>query len=103
MATKPLVQNPAPDPGPPAPPPVQGPLVAWYHSQRFIALCQSTAIIILTWVSAALATNDWSWRTMAVAVIGNILLVLKDWWNPNIVAPFAALNENNVVVPPVGK
>lgn len=74
--------------------------VAWYKSQRFIALCQSSVILALGWLSAALATNDWRWRTIAIALVGNILVGLKDWWNPNVVAPFAALNKNNSVTVP---
>jgi hypothetical protein len=70
--------------------------VKWYQSQRFIALCQSTALLVLGWLGAALASNDWAWRAIALSVTGNIVIVLKDWWNPNITAPFAALNKNNV-------
>jgi hypothetical protein len=70
--------------------------VVWYKSQRFIVLCQSTAVLILGWLSAALATNDWAWRPIAISVVGNVLVALKDWWSPNVVAPFAALNRNNV-------
>lgn len=69
--------------------------VAWYKSQRFIALCQSTVLLVLGWLSTALATNEWAWRAIAIAVLGNVLIGLKDWWNPNVVAPFAALNKNN--------
>jgi len=74
--------------------------VQWYRSQRFIALCQSTVLLLLGWLGTALATNDWTWRPIAIAVLGNVLLQLKDWWNPNVVAPFAALNKNNA---PIGK
>jgi hypothetical protein len=74
--------------------------VVWYRSQRFIVLCQSTAVLVLGWVSAALATNDWAWRPIAIAVVGNVLVALKDWWSPNVVAPFAVLNRNNVVTVP---
>jgi hypothetical protein len=89
-------------PVPPAPAPVDlGPAPAtaaikWYQSQRFIALCQSTVLLILGWLIAALSSNDWAWRAISISVVGNIVIVLKDWWNPNITAPFAALNKNNV-------
>lgn len=73
--------------------------VAWYKSQRFIALCQSTALLILGWLTAALSTNDWAWRGVAIAVLGNIIIALKDWWNPSVVAPFAMMNKNNVSRP----
>jgi hypothetical protein len=69
--------------------------VVWYKTQRFIALCQSTAVLVLGWVSAALATNDWAWRPIAIAVVGNVLVGLKDWWSPNVQAPFAVMNRNN--------
>ena len=70
--------------------------VQWYRSQRFIILCQSSALLILAWLGTALATNDWAWRTVAVSVLGNVVLQLKDWWSPTVVAPFASLNKNNV-------
>ena len=82
--------NPAGDPSMVDPSPV-----AWYKSQRFIALCQSTAVLLLGWLAAALGTNDWAWRGIAVAVLGNVIVALKDWWSPNVVAPFAVLNRNN--------
>jgi len=74
--------------------------VAWYKSQRFIALCQSTVLFALGWLISALSTNDWTnWKAGVIAILGNVLIGLKDWWNPNIVAPFAALNKNNTGVP----
>lgn len=70
--------------------------VPWYKSQRFIALAQSSTITILTWVGICLSANDWSsWRIAAATLIGNIALQLKDWWNPNVVAPIAMANRNN--------
>lgn len=69
--------------------------VAWYKSQRFIAMCQSTALLVLGWLTAALATNDWAWRPIAIAVLGNVVIALKDWWNPSVVAPFAMMNRSN--------
>lgn len=77
------------------------PAIPWYQSQRFITLCQSTALWVLSWLVAALSSNDWAWRAVAIGVATNILIVMKDWWSPTIVAPFNALNQNNV--PPVGK
>ena len=84
------IENPAtPDPAPAAGP------VTWYKSQRFIALCQSTTLLVLGWLGTALATNEWAWRAIAIAVLGNVVLQLKDWWNPNVVAPFAVMNKSN--------
>lgn len=85
---------------PPDPAPYWSGPVAWYRSQRFIALLQSTILFVLGWLIAALSTGDWSWKAGAVAVLGNVLIALKDWWSPNVVAPFAVLNQNNV--PPKG-
>lgn len=70
--------------------------IPWYQSQRFITLCQSTALWVLSWLVAALSSNDWAWRAVAIGVSTNILIALKDWWSPSIIAPFAALNQNNV-------
>ena len=70
--------------------------VLWYQSQRFVILCQSSALLVLAWLGTALATNDWAWRVIAISVLGNVALQLKDWWSPTVIAPFAALNKNNV-------
>lgn len=75
--------------------------VPWYKSQRFIALVQSTVLWVLGWLVAALSSNDWAWRAMAIGVGTNVLIVLKDWWNPAVQAPFAVMNKNNVA--PVAK
>jgi hypothetical protein len=86
---------PAPAPAAASPAPIPAPVI-WYKSQRFIALCQSTAVLILGWLAAALSTNDWQWRAIGVAVLGNVLVALKDWWSPAVVAPsaLAALGAN---------
>ena len=73
--------------------------VPWYQGQRFIALCQSSALLVLVWLIQSLTSNTWEWRGIAVAVLGNVLLQLKDWWNPNIVGPFDFTNKNNVPAP----
>ena len=91
VPTIPLLTNPPAQADPPAPQ-----AIPWYKSQRFIALCQTTALTALGWLLAALTSNDWQWRGVAIAIGSNILLVLKDWWSPNVVAPIAALNRNNV-------
>jgi membrane-bound metal-dependent hydrolase YbcI (DUF457 family) len=67
--------------------------VPWYRSQRFIALCQSTVLWILGWLVAALSTNDWAWRALAIGVLTNVLIILKDWWAPNVTAPFKFMND----------
>jgi hypothetical protein len=75
--------------------------VAWYKSQRFIALVQSTILFALGWFITALGTNDWSnWKAGLVAILGNVAIGLKDWWSPSVVAPFALANRNNVVTVP---
>jgi hypothetical protein len=75
-------------PGPP--PPVQ-----WYRSQRFIALVQSTIVFVIGWVIQALSMNDWTlWKALLIAVLGNILIQLKDWWSPQVIGPMAFMNRN---------
>src|ERR1019366_157923 len=51
--------------------------VLWYQSQRFVILCQSSALLVLAWLGTALATNDWAWRVIAISVLGNVALQLK--------------------------
>jgi hypothetical protein len=95
----PTAPNPAPAPASSAQPaatvPCDQPQVTWYRSQRFIALCQSTVLLVLGWLGTALATNEWAWRAIALSILGNIVLQLKDWWSPAVVAPFAAMNKSN--------
>lgn len=100
----------APPPEPPAPVPATtttvatvtttttpaAPAIPWYQSQRFITLCQSTVLWVMSWLVAALSSNDWAWKAVAIGVATNILIALKDWWSPTIIAPFSALNKNNV-------
>jgi hypothetical protein len=61
--------------------------IPWWKSQRFIALVQSTVLWVLGWLISALSTDEWAWRAMAIGVATNILVLLKDWWNPSVVAP----------------
>lgn len=75
----------------PAPVPPVG--VSWYKSQRFIALCQSEVVIVVTWSVDALTSNAFNLRGLAIILLGNLGLVLKDWWHPNIIAPFARMNR----------
>jgi hypothetical protein len=72
--------------------------VQWYKSQRFIILVQSTVLLVLGWLIQTLSATPvvWAWKAILIAVLGNILLALKDWWSPTIIAPFAVLNKNNV-------
>ena len=72
--------------------------ILWYKSQRFIILVQSTVLLVLGWLIQVLSTTPivWLWRAIAISVLGNILLALKDWWSPTVVAPFAAPNSKNI-------
>lgn len=73
--------------------------VPWYRSQRFIALCQSTVVYALGWLIAALSSNDWSsWKALLIAILGNVLLTLRDWWSPAVIAPFALMNKSNPAI-----
>jgi hypothetical protein len=67
--------------------------VHWYKSQRFIALCQSTVLLILGWLIQALSTNAWLWRAIAISIAGNVLLQLKDWWSPTVIGPADFMNK----------
>ena len=91
-------------PTPPAPEIVEGKKgdtpqpIAWYKSQRFIILVQSNVLLILGWLLQVLSATpiEWMWRQIGVAIIGNVMLMLKDWWSPTVIAPFAVLNKKNV-------
>ena len=74
--------------------------IHWLQSQRFIALCQSSAYLIVAWLIMALSSNTWDWKLLAVTVLGNVLLAINDWKNPNVQAPFAILNRNNTSTVP---
>ena len=75
-------------------------IVTWYRSQRFTALWQSCAVLTIGWLMVALQTNSWDWKTgLAVPILGNVLLILKDWNSPAVQAPIPYLNRNNVQAP----
>jgi hypothetical protein len=74
--------------------------VPWYRSQRFTALWQSAAVLSLGWLMVALQTGTWDWRTgLLVPILGNVILVLRDWTSPTVQAPIPYLNRNNVQGP----
>lgn len=74
--------------------------VPWYKSQRFTALWQSALVLTVGWVMVALQTNAWDWKTgLLVPILGNVLLILKDWTSPSVTAPLAVLNRKNVDAP----
>jgi hypothetical protein len=81
---------------------VQGPVekvtaaIPWYKSQRAIALLQITIVLLLGWVLQGLTTRAWDLYSLGALVVSNVLVLLKDWWSPNIVAPLAAFNRRNV-------
>lgn len=79
---------------PPSPP--ASAAVPWFRSQGFTALWQQALIFGLGWLVVAVGTNVWDWRSLVVALLSNLIIVLKSWWSPTIVAPFAALNQKNV-------
>ena len=82
---------------PPVTPPTTPPsTVPWYESNEFKALIWQASIFVLSWLAIALSTNVWDWRTMFAGLISNVIVVLKGWFSPTIVAPFAALNKGNV-------
>ena len=71
--------------------------VLWYQSRSFKALVQSSVLLTLAWVGVALSTNVWDWRTgLAVPLISNIVIGLRDMWSPTVNGPFNAMNTNNV-------
>lgn len=74
------------------------PPVHWYQSQRFTALWQSAALLALGFLVYAFQTNDWnSWREMLVIpLLSNAILILREWFKPDVIAPVSALNRNNV-------
>jgi hypothetical protein len=78
---------------PPIPPAPQG--VKWYKSQRVIALAQATTLLVLVWVGQGLTTHVWDLYSLGAVVVSNAIVILKDWWNPNIVAPLAMFNRSN--------
>ena len=78
------------------------PPVHWYQSQRFAALWQSAALLALGFLVYALQTNDWhAWKEMLVIpILSNAVLILREWFRPDVIAPISALNRGNV--PPGG-
>jgi len=73
--------------------------VPWYKSQRLIALAQVSAILVLGWVLQGLTTHVWDPYQLGALVISNLVVILKDWWSPTIVAPIAMFNRSNPPAP----
>lgn len=70
------------------------PAVVWYKGQRTIALLQSSVLYTLGWGVQALTSNDWTtWRALAIALLGNVVIQLRDWWNPNVIGPLPFMNK----------
>ena len=69
--------------------------VPWYRSQRFIAVCQITALYVLTWLGQAITTRVWDFYSLGGGVISALLVILKDWWSPTVAAPLSFMNKGN--------
>jgi hypothetical protein len=68
--------------------------VPWYQSRSFKALAQTTVLLTLGWVLVGLSTNVWDWRTgLAVPIVSNILVGLRDMWSVTVTGPFDFMNR----------
>jgi hypothetical protein len=71
-------------------------MVPWYSSRAFTALWQTSALSALGWLTVAVSTDVWDWRTgLAVPLLSNVFVVFKDMWSSTVRGPFDFMNKGN--------
>jgi hypothetical protein len=77
-------------------------MIPWYKSHAFVALIQTSVLMVLGWLAVALSTNVWDWRTgLAVPLVSNLIIVFKTMWSPTTQGPFDFMNKASTSqVPP---
>ena len=81
----------------PVPVPTPSVSVPWFASKTFAAMCQTTVLTTLLWLTTALASNKWEdWQTaLALPIVSNLFILFRDLWSTTITAPLKFLNVNN--------
>ena len=70
--------------------------IVWYRSQKFLGLCQASALMALMWVMAGLQSGSWDWKAgLAIPLLANVITVVRDMWSPTVAGPFAFQNTKN--------
>lgn len=104
---------PDPPPAPPAPPTTTTTVevttttspsqtaVRWYDSMKFRAYAGSWFTLVIGWAIENITTHQWdfgtyTWIALTVSTLLLVKSVVADWMSPTVVAPFAAMNKNNV-------
>jgi hypothetical protein len=70
--------------------------VKWYRSQKFKAYVGSWLTLVFGWLMQCLSSNTLEWKALAVTTLGMAGLVVKDWMQADVIAPFGVMNKNNV-------
>lgn len=81
--------------------PAEG-VVPWYNSLKFRAYLGGWLTLVIGWLVENLTTHQfaagaWTWIAISVSTLLTIRSIVSDWASPNVSAPFAILNKNNVI------
>jgi hypothetical protein len=75
--------------------------VPWMQSLKFRAYLGGWLTLVIGWAVENLTTHQfgvsgWTWIALAVSTLLTIRSIVGDWMNPNVTAPFAVLNKDNI-------
>jgi hypothetical protein len=75
--------------------------VPWMASLKFRAYVGGWLTLVIGWLVENLATaqfhaGKWTWIALGTSTLLTVRAVVADWMNPAVVAPFAAMNKDNV-------
>ena len=102
-----------PQPAPLTPPPGMVPAgVPWYRSNGFKMNVGTSASLVLGWLVAQIGTHgiwvpasdavtagftfaSWDYTAVVISLLTNAALLVHNWMNPGVVAPFSIFNQAN--------
>ncbi len=75
--------------------------VPWYQSLKFRSYVGGWLSLIIGWLIENISTHRfdfevWTWIAVTISSLTMLGAAVKDWANPNVIAPFAFLNTKNV-------
>lgn len=74
----------------------------WLDSNTVRSLAGAELLLVLQWLTVALATDRWDWRALALGTIAILVPLVKRLADPDVVAPVAVLNRGNATPAPGG-
>lgn len=74
--------------------------VPWSDSIKFKSYVSAEVLLVIGWFIENLSTHQgrgpWTWIAVTVSSLTLAAAAVRDWASPAIIAPFAALNTNNL-------